>query len=162
MKWTMHSTGIQIGRNIIFVFIFLLFAAILCEKGPEPTANNYTAWVHNTTNNTISFNSKGSSEYNRNEEYLIPAYDSIKFGTANYNDVDNSLNPIEQFILNDLLYVKIYRNDSLKVTWEGPAAYLPDTIHSFFNYNSWEIKLTPDASGQTGTLNFHIEEADLE
>ncbi len=158
----MHSTGIQIGRSIILVFIFLLFAAILCEKGPEPTTNNYTAWVHNSTTSTLSFNYIGSSEYSRKEKYLIPAYDSIKVGTVNYNDVDNLLDPIEQFSFNDFLYVKIYRNDSLKVTWEGPAADLPDSVHSFFNYNSWEIKLTPDVPGQTGTINFYIEETDLE
>ncbi|MFA5493017.1 MAG: hypothetical protein WC245_08775, partial [Bacteroidales bacterium] len=36
--------------------------------------------------------------------------------------------------------IEIYRNDSLLIKWGGPLQSLPDSIHSFYNRNSWIIE----------------------
>jgi len=167
MKWIMHLTGITIGRNIIVIFTLLLLGAFQCGEKIEPKDNNYTVWVHNVTSNKISIAFKDNyGEFSdAYPEIFIIANDSssrFPFSPFGFNKTDVELNPVK-YILNKnyITETLVYRNDSLKVTWKGPAADLPDSIHNFYNYNSWEVELTPNVPDQTGTLNFYIEETDL-
>jgi hypothetical protein len=43
--------------------------------------------------------------------------------------------------------VFMFRRDSLKTIWYFPVREEPDSIHNFFNWNSWEIKLTDEKYG---------------
>ncbi len=167
MKWTMPTISIQTGLKTALSFLLPLVFAFQCGKKIEPKANNYEVWVHNTTSASISLNFEDTYEvYPKEQQLLITAYDStnqFNFSPFGFNNSDAIQDPIKQLLDNfSIIRTFVYRNDSLKVTWKGPAADLPDSVHSFFNYNSWEIKLTPDVPGQTGTINFYIEEADLE
>ncbi|MCF8226043.1 MAG: hypothetical protein K9J30_09200 [Bacteroidales bacterium] len=55
--------------------------------------------------------------------------------------------------------ISIVWNDTFKHTWYGPPREMPDSIHSFFNYNSWDVIAGPEST--TGFVRFTILEADL-
>lgn len=55
--------------------------------------------------------------------------------------------------------LSIYRNDTLKIQWYGPAQYMNETFHHFYNYNSWESWL--EDNGRDGIVLFTIYESDL-
>lgn len=54
--------------------------------------------------------------------------------------------------------VTVFRNDSLLIKWEKTSLE-SDSIHHFFNFNSWESWLEDDFMG---ILMFTIEESDFE
>lgn len=51
----------------------------------------------------------------------------------------------------------IFRHDSLLIKWEG-TSFKSDSIHHFFNYNSWDSWLIND---NEGIIMFSINELDL-
>ena len=59
---------------------------------------------------------------------------------------------------NESYIVKIYRSDSLLVQRIGPASYMGDSVHHFYNYDSWEVELVDNEY----VLEFTIYESDIE
>lgn len=53
--------------------------------------------------------------------------------------------------------VSVYLNDSLVIKWSGPASYMGDSIHHFYNYDSWNVELIDNEY----ILEFTIIESDL-
>jgi hypothetical protein len=79
--------------------------------------------------------------------------------------IDEGENPIILFFSDASVsftkQARVYRNDSLKVTWNGPAQEMPDSIHHFYNYNSWEQWMIDDEV-YDGIVQFTIYESDFE
>jgi len=56
--------------------------------------------------------------------------------------------------------ISIRWHDSLMHTWYGPVKDLHDSIHSFFNKNSWDVT-GPKPNETVGKVQFTIIESDL-
>jgi hypothetical protein len=58
--------------------------------------------------------------------------------------------------------IELYQSDSLVKVWDGPSGYFGDSIHSPFNYDSWEIKPVDDRGPNTvSAITFTITEEDF-
>jgi len=58
--------------------------------------------------------------------------------------------------------IELYRSDSLVKAWDGRPGNYGDSIHSPFNYDSWEVKSVNDRGPNTvGAVTFTITEEDL-
>ena len=86
-------------------------------------------------------------------------YDRTIFGEVKETDID---------IIRDKLFVgsqiglvsgvRIYRNDTLLVSWNGPLREMGTSTHHFYNYSSWECY---DTSKFEGVVLFKINDSDL-
>jgi hypothetical protein len=54
--------------------------------------------------------------------------------------------------------VRVYRNDSLLINWEGPLREMGADTHHFYNYSSWECYET---SKWEGVVLFTIKDSDF-
>jgi hypothetical protein len=140
------------GIKLLLILLFLSNSS--CKR--EEDAWNEVK-VINTTNDTLVLN-------------LTKKYIS-DFGEK------NTLYPDSEFLMARALYtsgfgiieddfgdsrdtIEIYRNDSLFVKWGGPLISLPDSVHSFYNKNSW----TTSRGGNKNKyeiIEFAIYESDL-
>jgi len=57
----------------------------------------------------------------------------------------------------DSYNVSVYIDDGLYITWTGPASFMGDSIHHFYNYDSWNVELNDNVY----ELCFTINESDL-
>lgn len=125
-------------KLFLFMGIKLLFIIIISYSSCKREEN---AWnevrVINSTSDTLVLNlskkyisDKGDKDtlYPNSEYLMARALYTSGFGIIEDNFGD-SRDTIE-----------IYRNDSLLIKWGGPLQSLPDSIHSFYNRNSWIIE----------------------
>lgn len=71
-------------------------------------------------------------------------------------NLENTVNGYSHFS------IELYQSDSLVKVWEGSPGNYGDSIHSPFNYDSWEIKSTESKSPNVvGAVAFTITEEDL-
>jgi len=88
----------------------------------------------------------------------LPPYKGIEYnGSRVSNEEEIEYNLFHDFY-DDFCKIQIYKSDTLVKTWDGPAQSMGDTIHHFYNYDSWDVELT----GTKYTLVFSILESDLE
>ena len=166
LKSITHSIFTMIGLRFLAIFM-LVFAFACGNKFKLPDV--YSTQIHNNTGSRIAirfkeriygYNSDDTLKINVND-YIV-AIEHFPVILKRISSDDDPY-PIKKFFDGfTIVEISVYRNDSLKVVWSEPAIDLPVTSHSFFNYNSWEVIPTPDVLDQTGTINFYIEEADLE
>jgi hypothetical protein len=115
---------------IILITSFLLFS---CKRADD-------AWnelnVRNATNDTLTLNIS--------KRYIsdVPMYYDLLPNKIFRLSIDESISGFDIIRANfgdKQDTIEIYRNDTLMVKWGGPLRSLPDSIHSFYNENSWEI-----------------------
>ena len=66
-------------------------------------------------------------------------------GTVVFGGVDNqtSRKSSLEMIINDNYYsFRVYRHDTCLVHWSGKMQHLGDSIHNFYNYDSWTTVVT--------------------
>ena len=84
----------------------------------------------------------------------------LEFVANDSNDSDN-IEKAGKFY-NDFS-IELYQSDSLVKVWGGPSGYYGDSIHSPFNYDSWEIRpVESNPQNIIGAVAFTISEEDLE
>ena len=143
--------------------------------------NTYSARILNSTQDTLLLSHKQggfTSIYDLNHGIVYP--DSL-FPAGVYEvEVEEGDDPIKRFFSNlpgldtiwiyhldkemqtlamadTVLFTPVYPDSSNLLTiWTGPLEHLPDSIHRFNNYNSWEV-LKEDE-----TIKFTINESDIE
>jgi len=94
-------------------------------------------------------------------EVLEPLSSWTQTDFENYGDDEKNIATIVDEYLN--FTIQLYQSDSLVKTWEGPPGCYGDSIHSPFNYDSWEIRpVESSPKNVVGTITFTITEDDLE
>ena len=120
----------------VFSGLFLLLSLNGCWQ-INPDFENQMI-IHNTTSDTLLFQDtkKYISDIPGNRIDLLPGKIRI--------NVHNRLSAFEM-IEEDWKYrgdtIEILRKGFKTVKWGGPLRRMPDSIHSFFNKNSWEIEM---------------------
>lgn len=148
---------IQIGLNrfsIIFIFVFLT------SCWSRNYNYRYSVRIHNSTSDTLLLIlGKDNEDYYVDSIQILPVGVFTFVGTPGIDKHQNAV----RCILNSRNrpfqdQARVYRNDSLKVVWDGPPREMPDSIHHFYNYKSWESWLIDD---DEGVVMFTIYESDL-
>ena len=159
---------------ILFAFLgFILFSGFEC--GNKETENQI--YISNATGDTIFFTEKLKSSYRR--YYMLRPYENSFWGSNtssiydiirdNYHNLDieieiyklacDTCNGTKIQDINSADNKDYYIGNCL-VSWAPPLMSLPDSIHSFYNINSWEI----DKGGKNNKYDiatFTIKEEDL-
>jgi len=57
----------------------------------------------------------------------------------------------------DSYNVSVFIEDSLYVVWSGPSTFMGDSVHHFYNFDSWNVELIDNVY----ELSFTINETDI-
>lgn len=120
----------SMGFNILIIVAIIASSCIREEDAwNEVRVLNSTndTLVLNLTKKYISDIGHKDTIYPKSEYLMARALYTSGFGI------------IEDSFGNSRDTIEVYRNDTLLVKWGGPLQSLPDSIHSFYNKNSWEI-----------------------
>lgn len=155
---------IQIGRNGVILIVLMLMLT-----GCPPAAFDYSYQVfyrNETTDTILLIFGKDDADYNVDSLTISPMRDTFFEGESwigVYKDEDPLVHLLNQSTVPIMDQVRAYRHDSLKVTWGGPGRNMPDSIHHFYNYNSWDSWLLDEKGccGETGIIMFTITEDDF-
>jgi len=157
-KLTMHLRIILIGLSSL-----LTSCGIFSIDPPQEKINaNY----ENTLSDTIEINFKPDSSVLTDNILIgnkvlepLSIWTQIDF----VNNDDNQRN-IETIVdVYSGFTIELYQSDSLIKVWQGPPGNYGDSIHSPFNYDSWEIRPAESKSPNVvGAVTFTIIEEDLE
>jgi hypothetical protein len=159
-KLMLHIIYTLIGLKNILYLLALMFLLPGCDlfRWDDGGDYKYISYIKNESNDslriyihkstsiynidsTIAHNSKIS--YNGGRE--VDKRDDVLTERLFYDSFDNSYD------------VSVYLEDSLVVKWSGPPSYMGDSIHHFYNYDSWNVELI----GNVYELEFVIYESDL-
>jgi hypothetical protein len=152
---------IRIGRKpIFFLSVILLFHSCGLFMWDEEYDYYYKIHIRNNTEDTLIVVFNDSVVNKSIYDYTIYPYNTVDL---NYGRNINEGEDIRKRVLSDgkhNLYeeVNVFRNDSLTIKWEGPVFH-SDSIHHFYNYNSWEHWLIDEYEG---IVQFTIYESDFE
>ena len=152
-KWSITMMNTMIGRKkaigLIFVVIlsFGLNSCIFEYFEDEPADYIYAIYYKNATNDTLTLILGNDSLDYGEREFVLNPLDSVPyfgFGVDKGDDVITKLfsgyRPLQD-------QARIYKEDSLIVNWYGPPREMPDSVHHFFNYNSWDYWLIDKHDG---------------
>ncbi|MBN1926333.1 MAG: hypothetical protein JW798_10910 [Prolixibacteraceae bacterium] len=157
--------GLRIGRKGI-LFSVLIFCLAGCWEDYHD--NYYQVFFRNDTSDTLLLLlGKDSAAYHPLLSYtIIPHHDTTLYWHS-ITGVNDDEDPVVCIFSGGFApfedQARVYRHDSLKVSWVGPAREMPDSIHHFYNYNSWDSWLLEEKQldGATGIVLFTIYESDL-
>lgn len=159
-KLIQYIMTIQIGHKILFFtpIIFISFSLTGCWS------KEYDYWYEirllNETTDTLIY-VEGNHDIDPFGMVVPPNSYPQEIGGPHLNKGDDvildGIGAEPDFLVGKL---RVYRGDSLLVTWKGPAQDLPDSVHSPFNYNSWDYWLI-DGSDGNGIIQFTITEEDF-
>lgn len=117
-----------------YIIVFILFLTVSCKRADD-------AWneiqIENSTKDTIGLNFRRLGGTPSGFEHKIFPKDKFCYARAVHaSDYD---------LIRDNWgrngdTIEIFRNDTLMVKWGAPLRNLPDSIHSFYNENSWIIE----------------------
>ncbi|MDN4164149.1 hypothetical protein QWY31_01485 [Cytophagales bacterium LB-30] len=158
-KWMRHLPSLPTGLKAWHIF-FLIIGTILqgcclfCwDKEPD---ERYKITFFNSTEFDLRI--VLGEETIKDEYNLRPQKASSQSGSIGVNDgedpvvkiFDGGYAPYQNI-------VKVYRNDSLRVTWHGPPRDFGNDSLSFFNFRSWEVIKYPEDSLVDGEIRFTID-----
>ncbi len=124
-----------LGFKISLVAFVLLFSGCL-ERSPD---YENRLWVNNATPDTLYF--QVTKKYMWDDAYLDQRYLSPGLNSLGGHYKYSAMEIIQKEYKYRGDTVEIYRNKMIAIKWAGPLREMPDSIHSFFNKNSWEIKM---------------------
>lgn len=155
----MRTIYILIGHkfNFILVVSFLLSGCWLSEVD-DLGDYKYISYIKNESNDSLRiYINKESSVYEIDS--TIATDTKIPYnGGREVNNGDDVLTKRLFFDSFDDSYdVCVYINDRLVIKWIGPASYMGDSVHHFYNYDSWDVELVNNEY----ILEFTIYESDL-
>ena len=159
-KLTTHLRIITIGLSI---FLTIPSCGLLLWDEPDDKLN---LAYENKSSNTIllKFVQYNSNEfdYSWKDSLVISSSQSITQLEFVANDSDNSDNIEKAIMFYNAFSIEIFQSDSLIKVWEGPPGYYGDSIHSPFNYDSWEIVPVEDnPENIVGAVTFTITDENL-
>lgn len=139
-KLMMHTTSTLIGHKLVIASL------LICISGCWQKNYDYSfrSYILNMTGDSIRLNFSIESS-NLIIDTILFDGDLIDFN--GHRDVMK-----EDNVLTDHLFhgsygsyvVKIFHSDSLEIEWMGPASFMGDSVHHFFNYDSWQVNFMND------------------
>ena len=114
-------------KNIIVLLIFIFIFS--CKKADDVQNHMY---ITNSTTDTVYCSMFGSWPFAPNDEYILPKQTIL--GSAGGQTVFEYIRSLRNE--GDSI---VFYNKTDTVIWRAPLLNLPDSIHSFYNENSWEI-----------------------
>jgi hypothetical protein len=140
---------------MVFSFAIISILLLFSCKRQEDAWNKVI--VINSTSDTLllKLSKKHISEIG--EDFIISPNNETTLAVALYT---SGFGIIEDNFGDSRDTIEIYRNDSLFVKWGGPLISLPDSIHSFYNKNSW-TKAMGGNDNEYEIMKFTINATDL-
>ena len=118
---------------VSFLFSLLLFIASSCDPGYyEDFA------ICNNTKDTIVV-CLNENIYKEWKGEFVPKQ-TIAFSEVDHGSSLKST--LERVINNSYHSFRLYRHDTCLVHWNGKMQHLGDSIHNFYNYDSWTTMVT--------------------
>lgn len=149
---------IRIGHSVLLILIVSVMSSCRIFEIDDMGDYEFISYIINGTDDSlrvILYNEASMFEL----DTIIPANNKIPYnGGPEVAKEDNILTDhLFNDYYNDSYIVNVYRGDSLSVKWLGPASYMGDSVHHFYNYNSWDVGLVNNEY----ILEFTIYESDL-
>jgi len=134
---------------------FILFLLILNSCWEKKYDYVYDIWLENATNDTITVligMEKLNIDSSPYRTLTFNPYDTLNgnksaLGGLKVNEEINVVQYRFQKGWENIDTVLVYRNDTLKCIWTAPASSKPDSVHDFFNYNSWKTWMIDKRNG---------------
>lgn len=149
------TIGRKVYINIIIILIFNLGLSS-CIFQERPSDYRFEAFFKNSTSDTLNLILGNDSLYYGVREFVLYPSESIPIGGC---EVDKGESVVKKCLPNGRSALsdqaRIYKDDSLMVNWLGPHREMADSIHHFFNYNSWDYWLIDN---DNGVVRFTIDE----
>jgi len=162
-KWIINTINTMIGRRNIFLLIFFISLtsnSCIFEHFEDPPEDyNYRIYYKNSTNDTLILLLGSDSAAYETETFRLYPSDSVKHNGIPINKGEDVIKDglfSGYYLLED--QARIYKDDSLIVNWLAPPREMADSIHHFFNFNSWDYWLIDK---HDGIVRFTIYEEDL-
>ena len=114
----------------IIIFLSLIIFTLSCKRDIDATNQGY---IINKSSDTIYCKMFGIWPFGTSEQYILPQQ-KILIGTGQYTQFEHI-----RSLRNEGDSIMFY-NKSDTVVWYAPLKKLPDSIHSFYNENSWKIE----------------------
>lgn len=151
---------ILIGHKILYLFFILPVTLTSCWEKKHDYF--YEIKFKNVTSDTLLLVlGVSDSDYYPDSIIIQPNFDTNAEFLGGFNVDEGENIVINMFYGSNKPFIeqaRVFRNDSIKVTWNGPAREMADSIHHFYNYNSWDSWLVDD---DDGIVMFTIYESDL-
>ena len=136
------------------LIIFVLFSLLLLiASSCDPGYHEYFA-ICNKTKDTIVV-CLNENIYKEWKGGFAPNQTSAFTELDNGSSLESEL---ESLINDNYQSFRVYRHDTCLVHWEGKMQHLGDSIHNFYNYDSWTTVVT---GKYTLCSTFTITEDDL-
>ena len=163
-KWNIIMMNTMIGRKKIFLqllLISLITNSCIFEHFEDPPDDyNYRIYYKNATNDTLILLLGSDSAAYETETFKLYPLDSVRHNGIPINKGEDVIKDglfSGYYLLED--QARVYKEDSLVVNWYGPPREMHDSIHHFFNYNSWDHWLI---NRHKGRVRFTIYEEDVQ
>ena len=155
-------TSLKTGQNSI---LLVLMVTLLSSCWSRHYDYSYSKKISNSTSDTLLLLlGKDGEAYPVDSILIMPTSEFTFDGTPG---IDKKEDPVKRIFSGGYRpfeeQARVYRNDSLKVTWDGPAREMADSIHHFYNYNSWESWVLDESQSDEryGVVMFTIYDSDL-
>jgi len=152
-----HKKIINIG--IILIIVLGLNCCIFEHFEDPPEDYNYRIYYRNATNDTLILLLGSDSASYETKSFKLSPLDSVRHIGIPINKGEDVIKEglfSGYYLLED--QARIYKDDSLIVNWYGPLREMPDSVHHFFNYNSWDYWLIDK---HNGIVRFTVYEEDF-
>ena len=141
-KLIMLITDILIGhKKAYIILISLLLTSCRLFFLDDQGDYSYKSYILNDTEDTLKIISVKDVDIYGLDRIILPSeYIPFKGGRKVYKG-DDVLKEHLFVDSEDSFDVLIYLNNKLAVKWIGPAQEMGDSIHHFYNYDSWDVEL---------------------
>ena len=164
-KWNIIIMNTLIGRKKAIYFIYIVIvgcglnSCLLEFLNDEPADYIYAIYFKNATDDTLTLILGNDSLDYGEREFVLSPLDSLPYYGIGLDQGDDVIERLFSGRRTLMDQARIYKNDSLVVNWYGPPCEMHDSIHHFFNYNSWDHWLI---NRHDGIVRFTIYEEDFQ
>lgn len=163
-KLMMHTTSTLIGHKLVIAC--LLFSISGCWQLRYD--HRYDTVIKNGTDYTLMLViGDFPQDTYLQDTLLMEAFEEISYpDQVEFLESDDTIS-----IMKEVLYgltafsqsVRVYKSDSLCITWTGPGREMEDSIHHLYNFYSWEFIPKDDYDEYLidGKIMFTILESDF-
>jgi len=163
----MRIIHIMIGHKIKWLFCLIIICINGCSlfNWDEVKEYDYDCIISNATNDTLEITFGVDIAKYSIESFSILPNDNFIYENGTF-PINEDKNPITEGLFNEppwpfVEQTRVYINEKLVIKWLGPPREMDDSIHHFYNYNSWESFLDKNAKGHEGKVIFTIYESDM-